>query len=112
MAKRARPEASAAVSDNQVRAIRVVASLCASAAGISDMTKALEHQRQIEELVSQIAERLMSTTLETMQSSLDWTVETLALYLKADTAFLRRNDHANDVSILLSEYPERGCAGS
>jgi diguanylate cyclase (GGDEF)-like protein len=107
VAKRARPEASAAFSDNQVRAIRVVASLCASAAGISDMTKALEHQRQIEELVSQIAERLMSTTLETMQSSLDWTVETLSRYLKADTAFLRRNDHVNDVSILLSEYPQR-----
>ena len=49
----------------------------------------------------------MSTTRETMQGSLDWTVEALAQYLQADFAFLRRNDHVNGVSILLAEYPQR-----
>jgi diguanylate cyclase (GGDEF)-like protein len=91
----------------ELEAIRAVARLCASATDVADMTRALEHQRQIEELVSQIAERLMSTTRETMQASLDWTVEALARYLEADIAFLRRNDHVNDVSVLLSEYPKR-----
>ena len=94
-------------SQGEIDAIRVVAKLCGSATGVADMTRELEYQRQIEELVSQVAERLMATTNETMSASLDWTVETLALYLKADSAFLRRNDHANGVSILMAEYPER-----
>lgn len=107
LAKRVVPGSAAQFGPAEVEAVRAAASLCAGAADIADMTKVLEHQRQIEEVVSQIAERLMSTTLETMQASLDWTVETLARYLEADIAFLRRNDHVNDVSILLSEYPHR-----
>jgi diguanylate cyclase (GGDEF)-like protein len=99
--------APAPFSQGEIDAIRVVAKLCGSATGVADMTRELEYQRQIEELVSQVAERLMATTNETMSASLDWTVETLALYLKADSAFLRRNDHANGVSILMAEYPER-----
>src|SRR5580704_9387430 len=99
--------APAPFSDAEIDAIRVVAKLCGSATGVADMTRELEYQRQIEELVSQVAERLMATTNETMQTSLDWTVETLARYLKADSAFLRRNDHINGVSILMAEYTER-----
>ena len=99
--------AAAPFSQGEIDAIRVVAKLCGSATGVADMTRELEYQRQIEELVSQVAERLMATTNETMQTSLDWTVETLARYLKADSAFLRRNDHINGVSILMAEYPER-----
>ncbi len=91
----------------EIEAVRMVARICASIIDVADMTRVLEHQREIEQLVSQVAERLMSTTWETMQSSLDWTVEALARYLGADFAFLRRNDHANGVSILLAEYPKR-----
>jgi diguanylate cyclase (GGDEF)-like protein len=99
--------ASSGFSAAQIDAVRMVARICASTIDVADMTRTLEHQREIEQLVAQVAERLMSTTWETMQSSLDWTVEALALYLGADFAFLRRNDHANGVSVLLAEYPPR-----
>ncbi|MGH9092916.1 MAG: putative bifunctional diguanylate cyclase/phosphodiesterase, partial [Acidimicrobiales bacterium] len=107
VALRSRASGAAGLDATAIETIRAGARLCASAADIADMTRVLEHQRQIEELVSQVAERLMSTTRETMQGSLDWTVEALAQYLQADFAFLRRNDHVNDVSILLAEYPQR-----
>jgi diguanylate cyclase (GGDEF)-like protein len=107
IAKRSRKGETEPFGTDEIEAIRSVANLCASAIDIVGVTKGLEHQREIETLVSQIAERLMATTTKTMKSSLDWTVETLARYLEADAAFLRRNDHENDVSILLAEYPHR-----
>ncbi len=67
----------------------------------------LLHQQRLDELVSKVAERLMSTSLRTRREVLDWTTRVLAEFLGADVAFLRRNDHARGLSILESEWPIR-----
>jgi diguanylate cyclase (GGDEF)-like protein len=107
VAKRNRSGASEAFDVIEVEAIRMFASLFACAAHTAERERMVEYQQEIEQLVSDVAVRLMPTTSETMQASLDWTVETLAHYVKADFAFLRRNDLANGVSVLVSEYPSR-----
>ncbi len=67
----------------------------------------LLHQRRLDELVSQVAERLMSATLDTRKEVLGWTTRVLAEFLDSDVAFLRRNDHVRGLSILEAEWPIR-----
>lgn len=87
--------------------LRLFAGLCAGATRVVDLTIEQSRQRRLDELVSRISERLMRTTLPTMPEDLHWTVETLCRFLGADAAFLRRNDHAAGMSILMAEYPRR-----
>ena len=68
---------------------------------------ALLHQRRLDELVSQVAERLMSATAATRQEVLSWTTRVLAEFLDSDAAFLRRNDHIRGLSLLEAEWPIR-----
>ncbi|MGP8006328.1 MAG: putative bifunctional diguanylate cyclase/phosphodiesterase, partial [Acidimicrobiales bacterium] len=68
---------------------------------------ALLDQRRLDELVGQVAERLMSGSLGTRQEVLTWTTRALAEFLGADVAFLRRNDHSRRLSILEAEWPPR-----
>ena len=72
---------------------------------------ALLHQQRLDELVSQVAERLMSTSSRSRQEVLDWTMRVLAEFLAADVAFLRRNDHARGISVLEAEWPVREFEG-
>jgi diguanylate cyclase (GGDEF)-like protein len=88
--------------------VRLFATLCARVTRPRSPTDEAAHQRRVDDLVSIISERLMSTTAPTLQADLDWTVETLCGFLGADAAFLRRNDHASGMSILMAEYPRRG----
>jgi diguanylate cyclase (GGDEF)-like protein len=67
----------------------------------------LLHQRRLDELVSQVAERLMSATAATRAEALTWTTRVLAEFLDSDVAFLRRNDHVRGLSILEAEWPPR-----
>lgn len=67
----------------------------------------LLHQRRLDELVSQVAERLMSATADNHKEVLNWTTRVLAEFLNSDVAFLRRNDHVRGVSILEAEWPLR-----
>jgi len=100
-------EANRPFSPNEKHTLRLFASLCAGATRVIDMTTEQTRQRRLDELVSRISERLMSTTLPTMPEDLNWTVETLCSFLGADAAFLRRNDHVAGTSILMAEYPRR-----
>jgi hypothetical protein len=59
----------------------------------------LLHQRRLDELVSQVAERLMSAILANRKEVLTWTTRVLAEFLGADVAFLRRNDHVRGMSV-------------
>lgn len=68
---------------------------------------ALLRQRRLDELVSQVAERLMSATSTNHKEVLQWTTRVLAEFLNSDVAFLRRNDHVRGVSILEAEWPIR-----
>jgi diguanylate cyclase (GGDEF)-like protein len=64
-------------------------------------------QRSLDELVGQVAERLMSASSRSRQDVLTWTTRVLAEFLGADVAFLRRNDHQRGLSILETEWPPR-----
>jgi len=67
----------------------------------------LLHQRRLDELVAQVAERLMSAQAETRQEVLDWVCQVLAEFLSADVAFIRRNDLGRELTILEAEWPIR-----
>ena len=68
---------------------------------------ALMDQRRLDELVGQVAERLMSASSATRQEVLTATMRVLAEFLGADVAFLRRNDHSRGLSVLEAEWPPR-----
>jgi len=67
----------------------------------------LLHQQSLDELVAQVAERLMSASAATRQEVLNWTVRQLCEFLKTDVAFIRRNDHVRGLSIMEAEWPVR-----
>lgn len=69
-------------------------------------------QRRLDELVSQVADRLMSASSRTRQEVMTWTTRVLAEFLAADVAFLRRNDHPRGLSILEAEWPPREVEGT
>jgi diguanylate cyclase (GGDEF)-like protein len=94
-------------SQREVALTRAFGGVFSQVATIAMREGALLRQRSLDELVSQVAERLMSATAENHQAVLTWTMKTLADYLGADAVFLRRNDHARDVSVLVSEWPIR-----
>jgi diguanylate cyclase (GGDEF)-like protein len=64
-------------------------------------------QSRLDELVSRVAEYLMSATSDTRSEALTWTTRTLAEFLGADVAFMRRHDHRAGLSLLEAEWPPR-----
>jgi len=81
--------------------------LLSHAAKLAARESSLLHRQRLDELVSQVAERLMSTSSRNREEILSWTMRVLAEFLEADAVFLRRNDHARGMSVLVSEYPVR-----
>jgi diguanylate cyclase (GGDEF)-like protein len=79
---------------------------------LASRENALLDQRSLDELVGQVAERLMSASSRTRQDVLTWTTRVLAEFLGADVAFLRRNDHQRGLSVLESEWPPREISGT
>jgi diguanylate cyclase (GGDEF)-like protein len=77
------------------------------AAALSARESNLLHRQRLDELVSQVAERLMSASSRNRQEILTWTTQVLGEFLGADVAFLRRNDHARGLSIMVAEWPPR-----
>jgi hypothetical protein len=74
---------------------------------LASRESALLDQRRLDELVGQVAERLMSASSRSRDEVLTWTTRVLAEFLGADVAFLRRNDHQRGVTILEAEWPPR-----
>jgi diguanylate cyclase (GGDEF)-like protein len=74
---------------------------------LASRESALLDQRRLDELVGQVAERLMSASSRTRHEVLTWTTRVLAEFLGADVAFLRRNDHQRGLSVLEAEWPPR-----
>ncbi len=97
-----------ALEDDEIEMVRVFARLASALTTPIDATRTTTNQHRLDDLVSTISERLMSTTGPTLQSALDWAVEVLCRYLGADVAFLRRNDHTRGISVLMGYYPPRG----
>ena len=67
----------------------------------------LLHQQRLDELVSKVAERLMSASSNNRQEVLNWTARELCEFLATDVAFIRRNDHLRGLSIMEAEWPVR-----
>ena len=82
-------------------------SLLSHVATLATRESLLLHQRRLDELVTQVAERLMSATADNRQEVLNWVCETFAEFLAADVAFIRRNDLPRGLSILEAEWPVR-----
>ena len=87
--------------------IRAFGILHSHVATLATREGVLLHQRRLDELVAQVAERLMSTSALNHSEVLDWVVEVLADFLDADVAFIRRNDLVRGLSVLVSEWPVR-----
>ncbi len=82
-------------------------SLLSHVATLATREGVLLHQRRLDELVAQVAERLMSASATNRQVTLDWVCLVLAEFLSADVAFIRRNDLTRGLSILVAEWPLR-----
>jgi diguanylate cyclase (GGDEF)-like protein len=87
--------------------VKTLGGLLSHVTTLATRESSLLHQQRLDELVSRVAERLMSTSIRTRREVLDWTTRVLAEFLGADVAFLRRNDHARGLSVLESEWPLR-----
>ncbi len=87
--------------------VHAFAGLLGHVATQADRESNLLLQRRLDELVAQVAERLMSATVTTRRETLDWTVRVLGEFLGSDAAFLRRNDLARGLSVLEAEWPTR-----
>jgi len=94
-------------SQREVSIARAFGGLFGKVASQTTREGTLLHQRRLDELVSQVAERLMSATLDNRKEVLGWTTRVLAEFLESDVAFLRRNDHVRGLSILEAEWPIR-----
>lgn len=81
--------------------------LLSHVASLASRESVLLHQRSLDELVTRVAERLMSTSATTRPEVLTWVTRQLAEFLGADVAFLRRNDLSRGLSILEAEWPPR-----
>ncbi len=93
---------------DEIETVRLFARLASAITSPVPSTHATARQRRVDQLVTTISERLMSTTGPTLRPALEWAVEALCEFLGADVAFLRRNDHAHQMSVLLAYYPPRG----
>jgi diguanylate cyclase (GGDEF)-like protein len=82
-------------------------SLLSHVATLATREGVLLHQRRLDELVAQVAEKLMSASATNRQAVLDWVCVVLAEFLSADVAFIRRNDLTRGLTILEAEWPIR-----
>jgi diguanylate cyclase (GGDEF)-like protein len=86
---------------------RAFGGLLSHVATLATREGVLLHQRRLDELVAQVAERLMSASAENRQEVLNWVAHVLAEFLGADVAFIRRNDLVRGFSMLEAEWPVR-----
>jgi diguanylate cyclase (GGDEF)-like protein len=70
-----------------------------------------DRRHRLDELITQIAVKLMSATPDTRGDILTWIVRTLAEFLESDVALLRRNDFERDLTVLVTEWPPRDYDG-
>jgi diguanylate cyclase (GGDEF)-like protein len=87
--------------------VKAFSSLLSHVATLATREGRLLHQRRLDELVAQVAERLMSASATNRQEALDWVTQVLAKFLGADVAFIRRNDLSRGLTILEAEWPIR-----
>ena len=93
-----------AFSEVESAVLRIFGSMCATS---WEEEQDEAYRDSLDDLVVEVANRLMSASGLEVQESLDWTVERLAGFLGADVAFLRFNDHDAGTSNMAAEFPHR-----
>ncbi|HLJ06978.1 MAG TPA: EAL domain-containing protein, partial [Acidimicrobiia bacterium] len=89
--------------DGDISTVRVFAALCGSAWARASA----EYQGSLDELVIGAADRLMVATSATYTETLTEILTVLAEFLRADVAFIRKNDLVAEASVMVAEYPPR-----
>ncbi|HEY5104168.1 MAG TPA: sensor domain-containing phosphodiesterase [Acidimicrobiales bacterium] len=93
--------------DQERMLIATIASLIGQVETLARRESTLLHQQRLDDLVGQVANRLMSASSLTRREVLRWTTQVLAEFLGADVAFLRSNDLERGLSVLEAEWPTR-----
>jgi diguanylate cyclase (GGDEF)-like protein len=72
-----------------------------------DDRTAAPSQSGLDALIARVAVELMSVTAQSMSTSLESILGVLNEFFNVDTSFLRRNDRAREMSVLMAECPRR-----
>jgi diguanylate cyclase (GGDEF)-like protein len=72
-----------------------------------DLGTAPPSQSGLDALVARVAVELMSATANSVTTSFESVLRVLNEFFDVDTSFLRRNDRAREMSVLIAEWPRR-----
>ena len=64
-------------------------------------------QGGLDALVTQLAGQFMAATAATLEDTLERALQTMTTFFDVDTSYLRRNDFARELSVLVTEWPHR-----
>jgi diguanylate cyclase (GGDEF)-like protein len=85
--------------------VKAFGAVLTQGATLATRERSLLLERGLDGLVGQVAERLMSTSAQTRQEILTWTMRTISESLRANVAVLRRHDHARELSVTEAQWP-------
>src|SRR6476659_7073814 len=94
-------------SDDDIIAIRAHSAILGLSLSSESVRTDEQRQRRLDELVTRIAVRLMSVSQGSVDEAVAWTLLTLGEFFEVDTAYFRRNQHKDGVSVLIDEWPRR-----
>ena len=66
-----------------------------------------KRQRQLDLLITEIADHLMGVPVSGAREAMDWTLAQLLDFFAVDQSFLRQNRHEASSSVLMAEWPPR-----
>jgi diguanylate cyclase (GGDEF)-like protein len=84
--------------------VKAFGAVLSQGATLAMREKSLLSQRRLDELVGQVAEKLMSTSSRTRAEILTWTMRTIAESLGVHIAVLRRHDYSRDVGVIEAHW--------
>jgi diguanylate cyclase (GGDEF)-like protein len=85
--------------------VKAFGAVLTQGATLARRERSLLLERGLDGLVGQVAERLMSTSAQTREAILTWTMRTISESLRVDVAVLRRHDHAKELSVMEAQWP-------
>jgi diguanylate cyclase (GGDEF)-like protein len=77
---------------------------CPSCGGVDTP---MASQQRLDDLVTQVAVAMMPVSASSLTDCLERTLQVLTEFFQVDTSFLRHNDFARDMSVLVAEWPRR-----
>jgi diguanylate cyclase (GGDEF)-like protein len=86
--------------------VKAFGAVLSHGAALAMREKSLLLQRRLDELVGQVAEKLMSASSTSRQEILTWTMRAISEALAVHAAVLRRHDYSKSVSVIEVQWPE------